>query len=110
MLYKKNGKIVGDTTLPTESLKYYLENSKEYLGIKQSMRFKNIINGVHQVESVEMQMGVRQLTHTDTIDQAMVFDYEMLRDAFGINLEVAASGADEVEADEPGVQPGLDFQ
>lgn len=110
MLYKKNGKLVGENTLPTESLKYYLENSKEYLGVKQSMRFKNIINGVHQVESVEAQMGVKQLTHTDTIDQAMVFDYEMLRDAFGINLEVEASGADEEEADESGTQPGSDFR
>ena len=96
MLYKKNGKLIGENTLPTESLKYYLENSKEYLGIKQSMRFKNIINGLHQVDTVENN-GVKQLTHTDSIDQAMCFDYEMLCDSFGINLEVEKSAPDEPE-------------
>lgn len=108
MLYKKNGKLVGDTTLPTESLKYYLENSKEYLGIKQSMRFKNIINGVHQAESVEIGQGIKQLTTTDTIDQAMCFDYEMLCDSFGINLEVEKSAP--VEPEEiPNTQTNLEL-
>ena len=97
MLYKKNGKLIGENTLPTESLKYYLENSKEYLGIKQSMRFKNIINGIHQVEAVDGNLGEKRLQATDSIDQAMAFDYEMLRDAFGINLEVEASAPDEEE-------------
>lgn len=108
MLYKKNGKLVGDTTLPTESLKYYLENSKEYLGIKQSMRFKNIINGVHQAESVEIGQGIKQLTTTDTIDQAMCFDYEMLCDSFGINLEVQKSAPDEAE-EFPNTQTNLEL-
>lgn len=109
MLYKKNGKIVGDTTLPTESLKYYLENSKEYLGIKQSMRFKNIINGIHQVETVETETGIKQLTTTDTIDQAMCFDYEMLRDSFGINLEVEMSTNEPEQEEIPNTQTNLEL-
>lgn len=108
MLYKKNGKLVGDTTLPTESLKYYLENSKEYLGIKQSMRFKNIINGLHQVETVETDSGFKHVTTTDTIDQAMCFDYEMLCDSFGINLEVQKSAPDEPE-EIPNTQTNLEI-
>ncbi len=106
MLYKKNGKAVGDTTLPTESLKYYLENSKEYLGIKQSMRFRNIINGLHQVDTVEVQ-GVKQVTNTDTIDQALCFDYEMLRETFGINLEIEMSAPDEPDTEEISTQTEL---
>lgn len=109
MLYKKNGKLVGDTTLPTESLKYYLENSKEYLGIKQSMRFKNIINGLHQVETVETDSGFKHVTTTDTIDQAMCFDYEMLCDSFGINLEVQKSAPDEPE-EIPNTQQVLSYE
>ena len=108
MLYKKNGKLIGENTLPTESLKYYLENSKEYLGIKQSMRFKNIINGIHQVDTVESTNGNKQLTHTDSIDQAMAFDYEMLCDSFGINLEVEKSAPDEPE-EFPNTQTNFDI-
>ena len=108
MLYKKNGKLIGENTLPTESLKYYLENSKEYLGIKQSMRFKNIINGIHQVDTVDAN-GSKQLTHTDSIDQAMCFDYEMLCDSFGINLEVEKSAPDEPE-EFPSTQQVLSYE
>ena len=48
MLYKKNGKAVGDNTLPDETLAYYLENSKEFIGLKKSVRFKNIVDGKHE--------------------------------------------------------------
>ena len=109
MLYKKNGKLVGDTTLPTESLKYYLENSKEYLGVKQSMRFKNIINGIHQVETVETETGFKQLSTTDSIDQAMCFDYEMLRDSFGINLEVEMSTNEPEQEEITNIQTNLEL-
>lgn len=53
MLYKKFARQVGDNALPTESLKFYIENSKEYLGVQNSVRFKNILKGVEVTKEVE---------------------------------------------------------
>lgn len=53
MLYKKFSKQVGDSALPTESLSFYLENSKEYLGVQNSVRFKNILKGVEVTKEYE---------------------------------------------------------
>lgn len=89
MLYKKSAKQVGDTVLPTESLKFYLENSKEYLGVKKAVRFKNIQKGI------EVQKEVPSATTTGSnyektaqVDQAMCFDYELIEEHYNINLEI----------------------
>lgn len=44
MLYKLNGHRNGETSLPEESLRYYLENSKEYLG-EQRMTYHVVKKG-----------------------------------------------------------------
>ena len=89
MLYKKYGKMVGDSILPESSLKYYLENSKEYLGIKDSVRFKNIIKGVEQtVTTGSIYDKNRKFEKATTVDQALCFDYILLRNSFSINLEI----------------------
>ena len=90
MLYKKFSKQVGDSALPPESLKFYLENSKEYLGVKNSVRFKNIQKGVEVTKQVERADGKVEYRKTSSTEQAMCFDYEQLRQAYNINLEIDA--------------------
>ena len=79
MLYKMNSRQVGDTSLPEASLEYYLSISKEYLGVKKSVRFRNSVNGVNLSQ----------------LDQAMCFDYRALNEQYGINLEI--DNSDNVE-------------
>ena len=87
MLYKKFARQVGDAALPPESLKYYLENSKEYLGVKNSVRFKNIQKGVEVKKIVDTDNG-RELRGTSSTEQAMCFDYEHIMEGYNINLEI----------------------
>lgn len=96
MLYKKNGKAVGDNTLPTESLRYYLENSKEYLGLKNAMRFKNFTNARDSMTQAEKETGNKYVSTVRT-DWALAFDYRQLSENYHINLEVEA--ADESSPD-----------
>lgn len=88
MLYKKFARQVGDSALPIESLRYYLENSKEYMGIKNSVRFKNIQKGMEVTARMETTDGKEKFGKTTMVEQAMCFDYEMIMDAYNINLEV----------------------
>ena len=89
-LYKMHGRYVNEALLPPASLQHYLENSDAYIGRKQSVRFKNIVNGVQtRVEVIEKgQITTRPVT---AVDQALVFDYDLLVKQFGLNLEEFAS-------------------
>jgi DNA primase catalytic core len=95
MLYKKFSRQVGDTALPPESLKFYLENAKEYLGVKNSVRFKNIVKGVEMTKVIPVTGSSPQVIKTSTVDQAMCFDYELLAENYGVNLEIDNSGRNE---------------
>ena len=95
MLYKRNGKLVGDNTLPAETLAYYLEKSKAYIGLKRSVRFKNIIDGRQETTIEKDEFGNDKVKATDSVDRAYCFDYAMLRDTYGINLEVVTGGVEE---------------
>lgn len=95
MLYKKNGRMVGDATLPIESLRHYLEISKEYLGIKNAVRFKNISNDVESHVSSINKDGTASVKATSQTDWALAFDYRMLVENFGINLEIETVPDDE---------------
>lgn len=88
MLYKKNGKAVGDTTLPIESLRFYLENSKEYIGIKNAVRFQNFVNTRESIVSTPVSGGMPHVQQTSRVDWALAFDYTALKEAYNINLEV----------------------
>ena len=103
MLYKKFSKQVGDSALPPESLKFYLENSKEYLGVKNSVRFKNIQKGVEVTKQIKTADGKVEYRKTSSTEQAMCFDYEELRKAYNINLEIdaEAQGSEEEDNDTP---------
>jgi hypothetical protein len=84
-LYKRFAKQCGENPLPEGSLKYYLENSKEFLGIKQSVRFKTSINGREQLKQDPM---TQQMVPTSQIDMALCFDYEQLAANHEITLEI----------------------
>lgn len=99
MLYKKFGKMVGDTILPESSLIYYLENSKEYMGIMPSVRFKDIQRGVEVAKPVDEGDKV-SWKKTSSVDRALCFDYEMIMQNYAINLEVDM-GNIPVEQDSP---------
>ena len=92
-LYLLHGKRTGETLLPATSLAYYLENTPAYLGKKKSHRFKNIIQGRQQYDSTPDTAPREE----SVVDQAYCFDYAMLKEQFGINLEVST---DSIYADD----------
>ena len=79
-LYQKDGG--GDRKpLPKSSLRYYLENSAEYVGTVPSMKFKLIDNAMGYTPTDPNQTKVRVTT-------AMAFDYDAVVERFGVNLDV----------------------
>ena len=100
MLYRKNGRQIGETVLPPETLAHYLEHSKEYIGIKKSVRFKNIIDGHHETMTVIDKFGQEKIQNTDQIDRAYCFDYNMLKENYGLNLEVIATAVENDDLEE----------
>jgi len=85
-LYKMHGRFVNEALLPPASLQHYLENSDAYLGRKRSIRFKNIVNGMQTRKEIE-QRGEKVLVGVTSVDQALVFDYDLLQQQFNLNLE-----------------------
>lgn len=85
-LYRMHGKSADINTLPISSLTYYIENSPEYLGKKNSMRFVLIQNGYPVM--IEQTSGESKiLRKQSSIDQAMCFDYQSLQNLYGLSLE-----------------------
>ena len=87
MLYKLNAHRNGETSLPEESLRYYLENSKEYLG-EQRMTY-HVINKGNQVLDFEHRDAKGQPSKMSVQQRSYCFDYEKLVEAFDINLEMS---------------------
>ena len=73
-------------------LVYYLENSKKYMGKKNSVRFKNIQRGVEVQKMETTPTGGISYKKTSTPDIALCFDYKMIKDTYNINLEVEVEG------------------
>lgn len=94
MLYKKFGRQVGDTVLPEGSLRYYLENSKEFLGMKRTVRFKEIKKGIELRKEVTTDTG-QEFKKTNNVDMAMCFDYQMIMENFGIDINVYTDQVDD---------------
>lgn len=97
MLYRKNGKTVGESTLPIESLRHYLEISKEFLGIKNAVRFKNLSNAVESHVSATNIDGTPTVRNTSQTDWCLSFDYGMLVENYGINLEIETANDDDID-------------
>ena len=89
-LYQLHAKKIGETLLPKTSLAYYLENSPAYLGKKKSVRFKYIVQG-RQVTTMETVNGYTTQVDQTTVDQAYCFDYAMVKEQYGINLDVSTA-------------------
>lgn len=107
MLYKKHGKAVGDTVLPEGSLKYYLENSKSYLGEKPC-RFNVYHKGVIQLEPSKLsQNGVP--CKLSTTQRSYCFDYDSLKSYFNICLERSIGEQEEDPDTSPDLQTSLNF-
>lgn len=68
--------------LPKSSLRYYLENSAEYIGTVPSMKFKLPDNQLGYTPSDPSQAKVRVTT-------AMAFDYDAIVERVGINLDIS---------------------
>lgn len=99
MLYKKHGKAVGDTLLPEGSLKYYLENSKAYLGEK-NVRYDVYFKGVLQYDK-DAKNKDGSMVKKSTTQRSFCFDYLELVRAFDINLERSGEGRVLPELAEP---------
>lgn len=90
--YQKYARTQGDTIVPEKTLRNYLEVSKEYLGLKTAVRFQMPNNQFEGIQKVETSQGARY-ERTSKIAQAYCFDYCVIADKYGINLEVEAPGA-----------------
>lgn len=86
-LYKHNGKNVGDVVIPEESLKYYLEHSKAFLGEKL-VRYRIFNKGVI-VYDKDKPNGKNGYMEAETVQRSYCFDYQKLVETFDINLERA---------------------
>ena len=84
-LYQLHSKKIGESLLAKSSLPFYMEHSPAYLGKKRSFRFKNVIQGYTQSSVPDGQSG---LTTESVLDQAYCFDYDMIVEQYGVNLDV----------------------
>lgn len=75
-LYRKHGKLSSDKILPLPTLTYYLQYSKEYLGIKKSQAFKNRDAVTRQISEGTDSTGLKKTKYQVT--NAYVFLYEPL--------------------------------
>ena len=100
-LYKQNAKNIGEAPLPSSSLRHYLEVSKEYLGLKNSMRFRNFGNKRDTVTAVTDSNDKKTVLNTTRTDWALAFDYDAIINKYGIHLDV-----DPEEEDNP--NPDID--
>lgn len=88
MLYGKEVRESGSKGIPRDTLKYYLEHSREYIGTLKSERFYVI----------DTAGGfVRNGGNKSKPYMAMVFDYDLIEEIYGISLEVSTNNADEDE-------------
>ena len=86
MLYKLNAHRNGEISLPEELLRYYLENSKEYLG-EQRMTYHVVKKG-NQILDFDHRDAKGQPAKMSVQQRSYCFDYEKLVEAFDINLEM----------------------
>lgn len=93
-LYRQSGKNMGDNVIPEESLKYYLEHSKAYLGEKH-VKYDVYSKGVPvYVKSSDGKSNIIE----KTVQRSYCFDYIRLKEQFEINFERAT--ADTLSEDE----------
>lgn len=83
MLYKMKARMAGDNVIPEESLKYYLEQSRAFLGEK-NMRYYVAINGIKQPIPGTENGHIRYQLNTQ---RSYCFDYDLLSSLYQLNLQ-----------------------
>ena len=86
----KEGKEIDGKVIPRDSLKYYLEQSPEFIGTVKGMRFK-IVENPNNMSSTNTSVGKTWNT------AAMVFDYEAIKAGYGIDLDISNESLDASE-------------
>lgn len=89
--------------MPEGSIKYYLEQSHGFLGIKNSCRFKQMQNG-YDVTKMDGQKSIK----LSSVDVAYCFDYDIVKDRYNLNLD-NLSGFDE-DPEQPPKPPEVGLQ
>ena len=92
-LYQKEGKDAQGKTIPTETLRYYLEHSPEFMGTCEKVKFKLVENQQGWTPQEAEKTKVKVTT-------AMVFDYDAVVANYGINLDIS-TGYSEEDPQEP---------
>lgn len=87
MLYKEAARRSGDKIIPDDALREYLKHMEYFYGYMNSVRFTSFNNGypVMQPDSSGTPKPVKRVL------RAMTFDYEMLKQIYGISLESSTS-------------------
>jgi hypothetical protein len=79
--YRRHGASTRDNVLPIKTLEYYLKNSVEYVGKKDSVRFR-LTKNVHNSESeVDFDTAPKY-----QITSSLLFMYDMLMNNYGIQV------------------------
>ncbi|MBQ9660720.1 MAG: DNA primase [Bacteroidales bacterium] len=89
-LYQKEGRDTRGKTIPSETLRYYLEHSPEFMGTCEKVKFKMAEN---QQGWTPQDDGAAKAKVTT----AMVFDYDAVQATYGISLDVMTGYSDEDE-------------
>jgi len=84
--YRQLGRQMDERMLPSESILHYLQNSPEFLGISFSPeRFKQFnASGQPIQEYIEKENKYKTIYQQDC---PLCFDYKMIQERFGINLQ-----------------------
>ena len=93
-LYRKEGRQANEKVLPTDALKYYLQNSKAYLGEKV-FRFEVYKKGVPQYDQTKPIVQGKPLQKLTVTQRAFCFDYNIITETFGISLITSADEEDD---------------
>lgn len=81
-LYKQSANQLGDKSIPIDSLTHYMEHCPQFLGHKDSVRFRLIQNGIVQMKDE----GNGKFVPDERVLRAMVFDYDALVKQYGLSL------------------------
>ena len=81
--YKESARKSGDKVIPDNSLREYMKNCGCYLGVVKAVRFISMAGG-YENKRQEADGTTRQVYR---VTRAMAFDYELLKEKYGINLE-----------------------
>lgn len=81
--YKESARKSGDKVIPDNSLREYMKNCGCYLGVVKAVRFISMAGGYEQKQADNL----GQMRQVYRVTRAMAFDYELLKEKYGINLE-----------------------